>query len=393
MARVSMIVRGVVCAIAVIAVWVAVLASAARASYDMPLRPLHRSVLAGSDFAVVEGQGVADSSHLRVTSVSENGEALQLSRVRINAETQSLLRYQFGKFPRTLELSLVFRREDATEPETVTVPWPEDHPCSVDLREVSGWRGTIVEVGFAEYATPQIAPESVAFKPFQLKNVELWSPSLQGSMAALYTSWFDFRPWSLMSISALGLEHDVLQSPFMVPYLALGGILTLLLLALTWRWTCAQFIRRAPTAALVMWILLDAVWIGDLGAKHSLTEDVYASKLWNERKELVPDQDLAAVAKRVRDYFAATKPPRALLVSADSNYIFLRLIYLLLPLNAAPLEPAATQSWPKDNTFVLLYRDSRWRYEGSTGALVDGQGVRPFEGERLFILPSIGLGV
>ncbi len=64
-----------------------------------------------SDFHVVIGAGVEDDEGLRVGAVGDDGNALQsLALDHLHAQDFPILRYRFSEFPRTLELSLMFRR-------------------------------------------------------------------------------------------------------------------------------------------------------------------------------------------------------------------------------------------------------------------------------------------
>jgi len=376
-------IRGFGCALALALIWLLVLGCAAQVQWRTPLRPEQRLTFDASQFRVVMGAASEDGGSLRVGAVGEDGSALQTVPVaRLRAADFASLRYRFDGFPRTLELSFVFRRADAPDDvQAVTVPWPGDGWRSVDLGKVPGWQGEITELGFAEYATPQIAPESSAFRPFRFDRAELWSPSWRGSLAALYTSWFGYTPWALLSISALGPQREVAQAAALQPFLVLGGVLSLLAAALILRWSRAQVRRRALVAAVALWVLLDLIWLEDLRAKHQLTEHVYAGKTWSERAALVPDQDVRLAAEQLRGYFA-TQPPHQLLVVSDSKFVFLRLIYQMLPLNAAPLEQALGLRWPRRDARFVVFQSSQWRYDEKRGALT-GAG-RAFGVEPVF---------
>lgn len=377
--------RRVGCVVAVAAIWFLVLAWAAQVRWSSPLLPQERVGFVAHDFRVVVGAGAEDGSALHVGAVGDDGSALQTVHASLDAEQHTVLRYRFDGFPRTLELSFVFRREDTPEDvQAVTVPWPGDGWRSVDLSKVPEWHGRVLELGFAEYPTPQIAPESVAFRPFRFDRAELWSPSWRGSFAALYTSWFGYTPWALLSVSALGPQREVAQPPPLLPFAVLGAALTLCVLAWTLRWPRATLFGRAAIAALAVWVALDLIWLDDLHGKHALTESVYRGKPWAEREQLVPDQDLVAAAAQVRGYFASHGAQQRILVSADSKYVFLRLIYLLLPLNAAPLQQANAAQWRLPDTFVLLYRDSQWHYDADRGTLLDANGAPDAATERIF---------
>jgi len=131
----------------------------------------------------------------------------------------------------------------------------------------------------------------------------------------------------------------------------------------------------------VVWALLDLVWLEDFRGKHQLTESVYAGKSRSERAALVPDQDVREAAEQVRGYLT-TQPPHQLLVISDSKYVYLRLIYLMLPLNAAPLEQALGLRWPRRDARFVVYQSEQWHYDEARGALL-GAG-RAFSVEPVF---------
>ena len=371
----------ILCGLAIAAIWTLILGWAADVHWGAPLLPQQRVRMDASAFRVVMGAGVEDGTALRIGAIGDDGNALQsIVLDDLRAEDFSLLRYRFDGFPRTLELSLVFRRADAPDDvQVVTVPWPGDGWRSLNLRQVPGWHGKITELGFAENATPQVVPESIAFRPFRFDCVELWSPSWRGNFGALYTSWFGYTPWALLSVSALGPQREVAQAPPPLPFVALGGLLSLFAAGLILQWSRTRLLRSGAIAFLGMWALLDLRWLDDLRAKHALTENVYSGKSWEERERLQPDQDVALAAKQVRTFVATLEVPHHFLVASDEKYTFLRLIYLLLPLNAAPLEQASGQRVPPRDTLFVLYRDTQWRYDEKRSALLGDNHAYPVE--------------
>jgi len=370
-----MIRRGV-CVAVVACIWIVLAALVAGLDWSTPLLPQKQIELTGSDFRVVIGAGVQDDRALRVAAVGTDGSALQARSIgSVRAEDFPVLRYRFDGFPRTLELSLVFRRAGEDDVHSETIPFPGDGWTSINLSRLPGWSGDIVELGFAQYATPDVAPASVAFRPFRFDQAELWSPSWRGGLAALSTSWFGYTPWALLSVSALGPQREVANPPPLQPFAVAGCVLSLLAAALILRWSRSRLVRRAVIVLAVLWCTLDLVWLADLRGKHDLTEDIYAGHAWSVREQLAPDQDLARAAAAVRAYFAAQPVPRRILVTGEAKYVFLRLVYLLLPLNAAPLETGVAPPSLRD-TYILVYRDSRWRYDATLGALLDDRGRR-----------------
>jgi hypothetical protein len=222
-------------------------------------------------------------------------------------------------------------------------------------------------------------PESVAFRPFRFDGAELWSPSWRGNFGALYTSWFGYTPWALLSISALGPQREVAQAPPPLPFVALGGLLSLFAAGLILQWPRTQLLRSGAIAFLGMWALLDLRWLDDLHAKHELTKNVYSGKSWEERERLLPDQDVAQAAEQVRTFVATLAVPHHFLIASDEKFTFLRLTYLLLPLNAAPLEQASGQRVPPRDTLFVLYRDTQWRYDEKRSALLGDNRAYPVE--------------
>ncbi|MBU6198990.1 MAG: hypothetical protein KGP08_05010 [Xanthomonadaceae bacterium] len=364
-------IRRVACAVALALVWIVVLGWAAGLSWHTPLMPARTKVLRGDTFRVVLGAGVQDDGALRVGAVGDDGNALQSAALDgIHAADYPILRYRFEEFPRTLELSLVFRRADSPrDVHSITIPWPGAGWRTVDLRGLPEWRGDIVELGFAEYATAQLVPPSAAFAPFRFDRVQLASPSWRGGLAALYTSWFAYVPWALNSISALVPDRATFGTASPLPALAPGMLLSVLVLALLLRWPWRRCARGAAVAAIVLWIFLDARWLRDFDARHALTEHLYAGKSWDERLHLLPDQDLAFMAAQVGGWLDSQPPGQRLLVAADSNYAFLRLIYLLLPHDVALLQLAGAAALPP-GSLVLLYASTQWRYDEARGAIV-----------------------
>lgn len=365
--------RRLACVPVLALVWIAVLGLAAGLSWNTPLRPVRLQVLRGDAFRVVLGAGVQDEGALRVGAVGDDGNALQATVLDgIRAADYPILRYRFEDFPRTLELSLVFRRADSPQDvHSVTVPTPGSGWQTVDLRKLPEWRGEIVELGFLQYATAQLVPPSVAFAPFRFDRVELASPSWRGGLGALRTSWFAYVPWALQSISALVPDRATFGTASPVPALVAGLLLSVLALAVVLRWPWRRTLRGAGIAALVLWIALDARWLRDFAARHALTEHLYANKTWDERLRLLPDQDLAFMAAQVGGWLDSQPPGQRLLVAADSNYAFLRLIYLLLPHDVALLQLAGDAPLPPDS-LVLLYASTQWRYDEARGAIVGG---------------------
>ncbi len=372
--------RRLLCAAAIITIWLCVFGWVAGVRWNTPLFPREQMDLAASKFQVVMGAGVEDEHALRVGSVGDRGNALQSIRMpNIQASRFATLRYRFEGFPHTLELSLVFRRaDDPGDVQVQTIPWPGHGWTSIDLRKVPDWHGRITELGFAEYATPQVAPESDAFHPFRFDKAELWSPSWLGGLSALVSSWFGYTPWALISISALGPQREVAQAPPLIPLLVLATVLSLLVCAWALRWRMIVFKRHAIIVALILWGLLDLRWLDEFHAKHRLTEDIFAGKSWPQRQQLVADQNLVFAAEQLGYWLVSQPPLQPILVAADAKYTLLRMIYLLLPHNLALLQSVESGPLP-GGSLILLYDSTQFHYDAERGAVVGNGRVFPAE--------------
>jgi hypothetical protein len=365
--------RRALAVVAFIAVWLLVLGCAARIPWSAPLVSRDQVTLKGQDFRPVMGAGVEDGSALGIGAIASDGNAMQsVPMDRLRAANYPLLSYRFEDFPRTLELLLVFRRADTPDDvQTVALPWPVDGAVTVDLHAASpAWRGEITELGFAEYATAQLVPPSIAFQPFRLDQARLASPAWNALPRLLRQAWFGYQPWSLASINVVGASADTNAS--MPATLVAGAVLSLLACAFLLRWSRRQRLRSVVIAGALCWVALDARWLADLSAKHRLTESIYAGKSWQERARLQPDEDVAGFAQLARQQLADSRQPDRVLVASDSTYTMLRLIYFLLPLNAAPLESAIAalpvRDWPAD-TIIVLCSSTRWHYDDSDATL------------------------
>jgi len=375
-------IRRIACAAAIVAIWAGLFGWAAGLQWHTPLWSRATLTVAGRDFHAVMGVAAEDADGLRVSEAGNDGSALQTTQLDVRAENFPLLRYRFQDFPRTLELSLLFRRADApADVHAVTLPWPGDGWCTVDLRGVSAWHGQIIELGFAQFATGQLVPASVAFQPFRFDAAELTPASWAGVLAAQRTIWFGYAPWALRAINALGHQLDAIPALPLAGLAAACSVLALGAVALILRWTKRRILHTALMTAALLWAALDLCWLQDLHAKHALTETLYAGKTWDERERLAPNEDLTFVASQAREWLAAHATGQRVLVAADTSYIFFRLLYELLPQNAGALFYAFDAALPK-NSLIVLYGDSQWRYYPDSHS-INGRG-RTFAVEPVF---------
>ncbi|MBX3726373.1 MAG: hypothetical protein KF823_10710 [Xanthomonadales bacterium] len=333
-----------------------------------PPRPAQSLAIPGERFASAIGQARARDGGLHVTAMAGANGALQVhAPTPFRAEELPILRYRFEGLPRTLELTFVFRRAD--QPDDVRVmslPGVGTGEGAVDLSASPHWRGTITEIGLAEYPGAQSVPPGAAFRPFTLRSVELQSPSWSGALAARRHDWFGRQNWELLSLSAIGPDSPQARGwplPVLLALAATGAWLAGVLV-LGWRG------RRAGQAALLLaaigWLLLDLRWLHNFHGRHQATRVVYAGLDAGERAALQPDQAAFDAAARVREALAGMDSDTRVFVDAGSDYQRARLLYHLLPLNVAPVN-LVTYGTPaqRAGAVVVLFdaRAPRWQPE------------------------------
>lgn len=363
------LIRRAAFAIALAAIWLGVSAFTAGLPWNAPLTAGKRLTLEGRDFLVRSGQGKLVAKGLEITALGTDGTALQTARLgRVRSEQTPILRYRIADFPKTLELALIFRRSDAPEDvQSISLPAPIYPESAVDLTRLPQWHGEILEVGFAEYAAGQVvAPDHAQFAPFRIERVSLQARSWSEVYPRLLSDWFGYRPWALLSISALGPQLETLPTSSMPVALGIGSALSLLAGWLILGWQRRRLAQTTLLTVLAAWVVLDLRWLDDLLSKHRVIETLYADKSWDERAQIQPDDDTLRAASELAK-IAADAGAKRILVVGDSQYTTLRLVYFLLPQNAAPLLSVLAASPgerpPADALIAVLGSDARYDAE------------------------------
>jgi hypothetical protein len=357
---------------AVVLGWLALLAAFIPIPLGAPLMPSSVVTLEGRTFTAVLGRSEVDGAGLRVSGMDVDLGALQVRALdALDAERHPILRYRFEDFPRTLELVLVFRGEGDAEARTVTIPTVVSGRGTVDLSAIPGWRGRIQEIGFAQYPGAQSVPPGSAFRPFVLRDAQLWSSSWSGALAARMQDWFGARSWALMSLSALGPDAALPPGRSLVLMMIIGMTATVLLGAWLLGWRSAKLGRMALIAAVVAWLVLDLRWLHGLHARHAATRDAYADLPVAERQRRFPDQTVFDSAQMLRKVLAHESSDTRIFVDAGSDFERARLMYHLLPMNVAPMNmigvPIALR---QEGAVVVLYAYPHLPFDPADSTLV-----------------------
>lgn len=324
--------------VATAASWLLLVLWAAGAGWSTPPAPQLTREFAGREFQPVFGTAAVEDERLQVTAAAEDYSALQSAALaNVAGEELPILRYRFENFPRTLELTLVFRTaEQPDDVQTIALPWPGSGEASFDLSRIEAWRGTIVELGFAQFATAQLVAPERGFAPFTLVSVGLESDSWAGRIRALLTGWSLLTPWQLISVSAVGPSEVGDSSPH-APRLPLVLALALGLAAVWARLVLGWSGRRLGGGLLVVaalaWVVADAAWLRSLAYKRSVDRDVWGDVSLAQRQDHVVDAELRDAATHLKQMLVNAPPTTRILVDADSPHDVLRLTYLASPLN------------------------------------------------------------
>lgn len=364
--------RRLLFAVALAASWLVLFGWAAGVSWNSPLTPLESRHFDGAQLRVVMGGGAEDGNALQIGAVGDQRTALQSVLVtNLRAEDNGILRYRFDQFPRTLELAFLFRRSDSPEDvHVVTLPWPGSLQAAFDLRDVPEWHGEISEIGFVESPTPQLIPTQTAFAPFRIVSIDLSSPSWLGGLRALRQDWLGYRPWGLYAVS-MESAPDLIRRPGMIVVLSAAIVTMLAWGALLLGWRAQRATRMLVIAIVLGWLLLDATWLSQLHKRVATTWQVYAGKSWDERRKLVPDDDVLRVAERAKKIISAVPGTPKVLVHSGAVVEAVRFYYQMLPINVALLVPvlAVLRAPLAEGTFIVLYDADGWGYDAKTRQL------------------------
>ncbi|HJT98769.1 MAG TPA: hypothetical protein VJ696_10685 [Rhodanobacteraceae bacterium] len=361
--------RRVAAALAVLACWTVLLLWAAGADWRAPFAPAERREFRGGEFTSVFGTGAVEAGTLRVEATGADFTSLQsLAPSDLDAAAFTTLRYRFADFPRTLELSLVFRTADDPEVVAISLPWPGAGERTFDLARIPEWRGRIVEIGFAEFPVAQLVPPAQGFRPFAIVEADLWSRSWRGDLAALATDWFGAWPWTQRSVHALGRDTDTPRAESLVLCVALAAGAALAGLALAFGWRDRRVAAGGAIAVAVAWIALDVAWQAGLWGRLETTRAVYAPLSWIDRQHTIADTGIADAADRLRMMLRGEPKTARILVYADSTqgYELLRFIWHLLPRNVAVYAYASPFVNALPDRCLIVFLDSdAWRTDPS----------------------------
>ncbi len=271
--------------------------------------------------AAIEGGGGSQVANDRGDS------ALQaLAGMDFDAEELSVLRYRMRNFSSALELVFLWRLADDPEMlHSATIPKPRGGDQTFALDQLPNWQGRVVEIGFGQIPTAMQTPPGTPFPPFSIESIRLESMSLSNALRAQVDSMSALRPWAQRSINSLGRElSEAPRRSTLVPIVVALATFILLSVILLRR----RALLPVLAAVAVVWLLVDWSWQRQLLAQNRLTERTVSTTPF-------ADVDLAGVADRFRAWYRQRSEAPKVLVAAPSAYTTYRMIWHLLPMDAA----------------------------------------------------------
>lgn len=361
------VIRGAITVLALLAFWALLLGWAAHVQPAQPWSSTRTLSLPVAKVSTVFGVAEQRTDGLRISALGADALGLQTWRVGgLQASDFGVLRYRFKHLPRSLSVDLIIRTaEHSRNVVSVTLPWPGERAGAIDLASLPQWRGTIVEIGFSEYANPQLVPPDAPFQPFTLVGASLQQPSWSSALDVLVANWFGYRSWQQSSINSLAEDAGGGVRPLLlvVGIGALGSALLLCLLA-------RVPLRRSLMVVLIAaWLLLDAHWLGVLGDRHAQTRAWYAGKPWPQRQRLQADRALVQRAATVKRVLADEPRGRHVLVWAPTGFARGRLGYHLRPLNVRDLQGGNLSALAIGSTLLIDDDAGVWHYDATSGTL------------------------
>ncbi|MDN5923908.1 MAG: hypothetical protein L0H70_02785, partial [Xanthomonadales bacterium] len=365
------LIRSVIAAFALLVFWLLLLGWAAQVSPGQSWSPVHALQLSGAKVHTVFGVAERDADGLSISALGAQSLGLQTWRVpALQASDYGVLLYKFKGLPRNLDVDLIIRTaEHPQDVISVRLPWPGEHSGAINLASEPQWQGTITEIGFSEYANPQLVPPDAHFQPFTLIGASLQQSSWSSLLKVLVADWFGYRSWQQSSINSLDESMGPSVQPMLL-VLAIGALGSALLL-----WLLARVpVRRSLIfVLLVAWLLFDAHWLVQLSERHAQTQAWYAGKPWLQRQHLQADRDLVECAAAVKHVLANEPPGQHVLVWAATRFARGRLGYHLRPLNVRDL-PGTPLDDLTTGAVLLIDDDSGvWHYDAVSGQLRSGQ--------------------
>lgn len=315
-------------------------------------------IISGSSFNIARGAGRAEGDALIVEETGSGGiaiaayqsyglQARDYPQISINVSTTAATRPE-----------VLFLWRTADNPGTTStrrLAWRGNQLDPLTLSEDADWQGEII--GLALVMRGDIHARLV------LKNLTLQSNSAAAILANLVNGWQFFEPWHGGSINYIyGGKEDAAISIVLAATALLAVALIIYGLWAKWR---HHIIKPGVIAVLgvLIWLLVDLRWQGNLFAQLGQTHARYAGKDWSDKHRAAEDGDLFNFTQAIKAKLGGQ--PARILVFSDLDYFRGRAAYHLYPHNVYYLIkdgslPAAELL--RSGEYLLLYQKRGVQY-------------------------------
>jgi len=348
-----------------------------------PWRPVDSLELQAADFGSPTGTVTHADGRLRTRAVDALGQTLLVhGGLRFDATAFRHLQLDFDPLPPTLRPLLLWAGPAGQG--SSAIPWRAGGG-TIDLGKLPGWTGEINTLGIALLPQDIVPVAASNDRLVGFGGVRLMSDSRRGAVAAVWSEWLAWRPWSGRSINTGGFELPVEASIRPRLWLALsvaGGALAVLL-------TAAGRQRRRPVlvaAALTAWLMMDLLQLRQLewrsrtalAARSGVAADtpMTAQPTWSA--------PLAALKPQLDALPGSTR----VLVYGESSFMRQYPVFLLREYDVAPLPSLA--ALPEDaverRAVLALFGAGDWSFDPQAGTL--RLGGRTLPADRVFDSPG-----
>lgn len=303
----------------------------------------------------VQGKGSIETTGITIQRLSEQGLALLSSPQSVRFSTQSLhqLSYCIETDTADLRLRLLW-----------TLQHTGNQIHSIDLTTNAGchqllpnWRGLVTGIG--------LQLEGDLQQPFVLTEFTVRPSPLTSSQLAqqLWQDWTQYQGWHASSVNfiRLGSMQPLVALPLL---LAVWVVLSSVLFKFLY-WS-GQLGWAVWVSVLIAWLLLDGLWLRELGQRTWATHQQMADKTLSKRLE-VYDGDLIDTLEKLRSELPST--PQRVFILADSEHRTqkARLHYHLLPHNIYSYEKNPLAAARPGDYLIIMGRLENIRYRNRKG--------------------------
>ena len=234
--------------------------------------------LAGSSLALRVGQaGNRNNQTYTLKPLAAGEHAILTKRIRLQAEPYRAIEIDLHGLQAGQPVYLLWRRTDTPQQTQRSKLFSNGNaPITIDLASVSGWHGTISELGLDIYGVE--GSGSV-----QIRGMSLLPDGIGTKFSILISQWAGYQHWTQASINHL-IEPDISHILHPTFALALVMFLTSLVLVIFFR----PLVRNLPAAlisiALVTWLFNDLIWQLQLQRQLQDTSRKFTGKNLHEKR-------------------------------------------------------------------------------------------------------------